>query len=1495
MSTLERVTLIEGNPLQLADFDVVEAVLQDWQGRPHLAEKTLFLVKNTTQQKALQNALIQGWHQPMSRLPVFTFNGLIRQIVQSLWGYAEFKLQKAFPQKVHATRLSPELVGLEESERLFRLLIEQAKTDACFADAFDALKLDEASLIRQLIRRQRLRAEQRLSRPQMQAMDTALKIPEQTLIHHLEKAFDVTALEMRWLDSTKQIDIALGLLEESPELIDQLDFTPELLVWLDADESTPAEQVLMRLLSTKSSQIMVCFDPQGGARRGYLNADPQGAKALIEAWQDQAEQFNALSPLLEEHASPMAGYVRERGGFSESNVTSTPHPSPPLKGEGAEPTLHLGDALCHAFEGISNETPLATKPQLRLHPSQRSLIEMWDATSTTLKSLPPQNVVLVMPEINALTLAPLTTFFNQHKIPFQVLSGTQRPVDTLQGKLLLLLIQALRSHEWGLPLSRFEWRTIFTTCLSLQVTDAKTLDAFCDFVTQSAMRRLSEGHSGAMSLPREIPEDLLVYEASRQRYHAFCDDLFNLAEASVEEQLNAIAHKWIYPKLAEGESDSAIQLIYRSWQRQLKMLQNLSPSEGNSVEQMPTNVLSEGSKQWLWQSKYGQIADTADAPKDVDTQALVIATPQKVIDFGVKRPHQLWLDVQSPRWTKSDEAPLYHSAVHSPQGWQRLVAEAESQVPSEERTPLDVIALTETQRRQRAGHVLRKLAYLASESIHVFSAELDAEGRDQSQQEPLLYQALTQSLAPLMTAPDLDAIPTATLRDDQKGVLDYTAGTLAISAVPGAGKTFVTVELILHLIKTGTPPDSILVLTYMESAARTLLGRLKPKLAGAGIHQLPTVCTIHALAFKILGEASHARRLGLDTAHFRMVDETEQDALQKQAALAVYPLASADTDLSLDAWQRIVSQAINHAKSLELSWADLIEDAKMLKNARLEAMGLAMKGYQQLLESRNALDFTDLIVYAVQLLEAHDDIRQHFQGQFRVIMEDEAQDSSRLLQRFLNLLGGDTPNLVRCGDTNQSITTTFSAAEPAVFRDFIAHADAHVRMIRSGRCATEIMDVANQWINEASRPESTIKDAFVPVEMHGLAGVNPPLLYPIEARTFADSSEEDEHLIQAILAVQAKHPEATCAVLWRYNRDVLRFSQKLLERRIPTLSMTERLPNVASFKLVEAWLGALLYSETADARLHLLQTLREIPMHPLHALEDEAFIELRDMLASTPLFALPVEELDALPAVFQQLYYDWHDFQRDIAVRDLPSWILRVTETQSMGESHVLERCNGFLCALHAQRILQRYGLGLEQSESQQLSLLATVQSLSPLEVVHRYFKSLTASRRHLQMFTEELLNPTVKASTSVDVETPPVQVMTLHKSKGMEFTFVWMPALTQANFPDALEQIKVRDTEKALIGIQRLAMQRQQPDTPLMPLNDAVEAFKRQHLEEEARLLYVGFTRAMQGLFVSSHHQYRNAFHKLQKTHPTRAFEELLVFLEKTNLKGDDLHVERL
>jgi ATP-dependent exoDNAse (exonuclease V) beta subunit len=209
----------------------------------------------------------------------------------------------------------------------------------------------------------------------------------------------------------------------------------------------------------------------------------------------------------------------------------------------------------------------------------------------------------------------------------------------------------------------------------------------------------------------------------------------------------------------------------------------------------------------------------------------------------------------------------------------------------------------------------------------------------------------------------------------------------------------------------------------------------------------------------------------------------------------------------------------------------------------------------------------------------------------------------------------------------------------------------------------------------------------------------------------------------------------------------------------------------------------------------------------------------------------------------------------------------------------VLDQCNGVLCALHAQRILQRYGWERAPLEAVQLNLLNAFHAVSPLEVVHQHFKTLTASRRNVQLFTEELLNPPQVSAQGL--ETPPLQVMTLHKSKGMEFDFVWMPALTQAHFPDHLEQIRIGDTEKSLIGIQRLAKQRHQPQVPLAPLAVDIEAFKRQHLEEEARLLYVGLTRAMKGLFLSAHLQYRNAFHRLQKTQPTEAFMLIQAWLK--------------
>jgi DNA helicase II / ATP-dependent DNA helicase PcrA len=666
----------------------------------------------------------------------------------------------------------------------------------------------------------------------------------------------------------------------------------------------------------------------------------------------------------------------------------------------------------------------------------------------------------------------------------------------------------------------------------------------------------------------------------------------------------------------------------------------------------------------------------------------------------------------------------------------------------------------------------------------------------------------------------------------------------------------------------------------MESAARTLQQRIKPQLQAAGFLKTPTISTIHALAFRLLTERDHASRLGMDADGFRMADDQEQTLLLNQAALATHPLATNQEDLSIDHWQNLLRQAINHAKSLELSWGDLAEDGVRLKNDKLKAMAEGMKHYEHLLSQRNTLDYTDLIVYAVQLLETHADIRERYQSQFSVIIEDEAQDSSYLLQRLLTLLGGENPNLIRCGDTNQSITTTFSAAEPEVFRQFIRTADAKVLMQQSGRCAKPIIQLANHWMSEAPKHQSQLEKAFILSDMRAIEGTNPHVLTPLQTNCFPHERNEKAWLIEHVQAMQAAHPQATLAILLRHNKDVLEFTDALMQQGILAYAHTERQPDAVMFRRLEAWLGVLVNPHEPATRLRLLDVLVDTSADDtLNGMAPEDLTEWRDMLASIPLFSASPQDISTLPPFFQQLYYDWHDYTQRFAREDIPTALLHLVERYA---DSILDRSNGFLAALQAQSILQRYGQGLEQTEAQQLHLFEALQSLSPLEIVWKHLQQLSQSKRGIQLFTEDLLNPVGADLVSTLPREAPIQVMTLHKSKGMEFDLVWMPRLTQAKFPDEAGMIRLGHGEKAMIGIQRLAHERRHPDIPLPPLKQAMLEFQVQNIEEEARLLYVGITRSKRGLFLSSHLKFKNHYFKEKETQPTLAFRIADAFLTR-------------
>jgi len=774
------------------------------------------------------------------------------------------------------------------------------------------------------------------------------------------------------------------------------------------------------------------------------------------------------------------------------------------------------------------------------------------------------------------------------------------------------------------------------------------------------------------------------------------------------------------------------------------------------------------------------------------------------------------LDVGSREWARSDNAPLYNAWVHS------MVWDGATTAFTED--------FNESVIRARAGHITRTLLLLATEQVRAYASELDDLGGAQ----------LGLLKPRLLSEPELKPdgkLERATLREDQAPILEYASGTMAISAVPGAGKTFVNVELLLELIERGIEPDRILVLTYMDSAAKTLLGRLKKKLAGITA-KLPVVSTIHSLAFRILMENDHALLLGYQPDDMTIVDDFARGEILSKVASATLPETIND-ELS---WQRIIGSVITHAKTFGVDEAELEEQAKRLFNdpqlrknyPLLKKFVEALRQYKLEMRHQGFLDFTDLITHAVEILRRFPDVREKYQQQFAYIIEDEAQDSSRLLQEFIHLLGGEKPNLIRTGDTNQSITTTFSSAEPSVFRDFIKNAALKVQMDCSGRCAPEIIALANTWLQKAGELPG-LESAFVPVAMLPVAGQNPSLLYEPVAQDFDLAQQEEEWLVERIQTILNEQPDASIAVLVRTNKQVNQVAASLQKAKIPAVGLSDSLGMNPVFELILTALRLVASPGDLPLQCYWYRLLSENQM----IVENDY---CKAFMAEFPLvFHSPIELQHEL---LKQWHYDFLDFGRQAAGGNISALIVRIVDRYCFS---VPERSNGYLCALMAQDILNAHG---------------NLTHLSPLEIVVEQFTAFQRSWRGKKGFSDLLLQHAHQV----------VQVMSIHKSKGQEFDVVFMPFMQAEHFPHQLENLRFDDADKLMMELDRLVAQRSG-----LPFSETYQDDKkREKIEEEARLIYVGLTRAKRALYLSAHRQAVGYGHKLKKSEFSAAFRLL-------------------
>jgi DNA helicase-2/ATP-dependent DNA helicase PcrA len=247
----------------------------------------------------------------------------------------------------------------------------------------------------------------------------------------------------------------------------------------------------------------------------------------------------------------------------------------------------------------------------------------------------------------------------------------------------------------------------------------------------------------------------------------------------------------------------------------------------------------------------------------------------------------------------------------------------------------------------------------------------------------------------------------ADLNDPQREAVAHGEGPLLVLAGAGSGKTRVLTHRVAWLLATGQArPNQILAITFTNKAAE----EMRERVAGlvGGVERRMWVMTFHAACARML--RMEAERLGY-TKSFTIYDSSDSQRMVKRCL----------EELEIDTKRypaRAVQARISDAKNALL---DAEAYGEMQGSPFEEMVGQAYRLYERRMLDANAMDFDDLLMRAVNVLELFEDVRRRYQERFRWILVDEYQDTNRAQYRLLQLLAGGHGNLTVVGDDSQSI------------------------------------------------------------------------------------------------------------------------------------------------------------------------------------------------------------------------------------------------------------------------------------------------------------------------------------------------------------------------------------------------------------------------------------------------------------------------------------------
>ncbi|MEH1905316.1 MAG: ATP-dependent helicase [Nostoc sp.] len=756
-----------------------------------------------------------------------------------------------------------------------------------------------------------------------------------------------------------------------------------------------------------------------------------------------------------------------------------------------------------------------------------------------------------------------------------------------------------------------------------------------------------------------------------------------------------------------------------------------------------------------------------------------------------------------------------------------------------------------------------------------------------------------------------------TLRPGQQQMADWQSGPLAISAVPGAGKSTAMAAAaaiaIARQYERSSFRSHLVVVTFTRSAAANIKAKIRKFLRDdLSLPQMGFfVYTLHGLALNIASR--HSDLSGLQLENITLITPTQSHRFIRTAVeqwiannpgvylrlLEGHQFDGEETErlrrqsvLRTEVLPELANTVIHEAKSSGISQELLREWSKQTTDeyAILNVAAGLYEQYQNLMRSRDFIDYDDMILAALRVLE-NDSARRIEQNQVFAVFEDEAQDSSPLQTQLLEILasdggdGGDdssllTPNstfptphyplspegappsplpitpypqrgphlphsplnLVRVGDPNQAINSTFTPADPIYFRQFCEECDRIKRlatMDQAGRSTRIIIEAANfalKWINNqslaaANNKQQTPVNRQVPFRLQTIRPVevgdpqtnaNPaPVGRGLELYTPRDIHQTVELLSQRVIELFGEDPtKNSAAILVRENRQGRWLAEAL------TLMCKEH--NIILYDVGER-----------DRRSHVPQEILALLQFCDRPHSPDYLKAALEALVQRQL--IPTQDLNALASLPEEFLYPGP-----------------LAAPQSETVQKAARLCRSLLRArleLPLYQLISFLALTLNYDQAE----LATADKLA--ERVNQQIAGNSSMGGMLSALSEIVSSERFEPVETEDSEERytrrgQLTIITMHKAKGLDWDYVFLPFLHENLIPGRfwvppqsqfLGDFTLSEVARAQI---RAALH---GESTIPDVTQAWEQAKHLKISEEYRLLYVAMTRAKRLVWMSA------------------------------------------